>query len=198
MCDIEFTEIHYWTAGHNWVKWRAQYEANSLPMLEEGGLESFLSFASEYNVLRGVDNNSRPAVHAWLGQNFENFYNNIGNGETVETFAEQLMRATGIDTRQVSMITKLLCFRDPKNFFPRDRFNRDGLRHVMHRRGVPQAYEEFLELIQEVSQNPHVQQGLDNLLRDRRYPDGVAGQEALEQAFRNRIVDAALMDIGGR
>ncbi len=180
---MEFEEIDYWRAATNWVAWERDYNEPVVaipPVLQEQ--DRFAGFIKEYGLLRGIAGNQRPGIRVWLRDNL--------NFDTpITELAEKLQDEVQLPSRQISLISKILCFAAPENFFPKDQYSTRGLRHEDHGPANP-TYEDY-----HIRCNDLFNQNNDNIeafLHDRVIPtDNIDG-------FNRRVFDTALMRIGGR
>lgn len=198
MCE-KFEKIDYWfgywSACLNWEKWKDQYACKrTLPMLagKDQERKTFKSFVSDYGLLRGVNNDGRAKVYEYLEEEFEGFYSNVnltGNA-TVEDFADAMKEQTGINNRQVSMVTKLLCFQNPKQFFPMDKFNKGGLKKIDGGK-LEDSYHNFNVRCHAAFGNHEGE--INAVLNNVMIPVG-----ADKCVLMYRIFDVMLMEMGGR
>jgi hypothetical protein len=184
---LSLDDQDFFNAALNWLRWKNVYECPKdilLPILSDQNL--FKRFYTEYSVLRYEKSEHKESLRKGL----EKDINALTGIISVEKVAEGWQKLYGLKGRHVSFATKVLTFRNAAQYIPMDRFSKIGL-HKLDCLGIGDEYSSYKQRFFALK---HRYKAELFALREK-----YQGFEVLDIiAFDNRILDCALMRIGGR
>jgi hypothetical protein len=193
----QWLEFAYWTAGANWMMWKADFEygddISNMPVLRSA--ERFSAFVSKYHLrLFRTHESVRLALFSNDAEDFVKAITNA-SGQGIDLLAINL-NATypGLRT-QKSLISKLAAFAKPERFIAWDRFARKGAAALAKNpnKGSYQTYEAYLADVNKLLEGK-IGIEIREFLSKRRLPS----PDCLFEAFARRVFDVYLMVQGGR
>lgn len=187
MTSFSLVDQDFFNAASNWLRWKDVYESSHIePLPILSSKERFQSFCSEYSVLRYELPKPKESLREGLSSDLDAFTENT----SVEQVAAGWIKRHGLKKTHVSFATKVLAFRDAVHFVPMDRFSKVGLVRVDSGAKVSD-YASYRQRFFAAKQKYDTE---ISALREK-YKNFKVSNAA---AFENRILDCALMRIGGR
>jgi hypothetical protein len=193
---LNFLEADFYRAALNWVEWRDDFECAAdkpLPILTDE--DRFIRFSNEYN----VPNKRRPTDRARRQKLFSHLNGTVNLDSNVDDMSDAWKRDEIFTLRQISLASKIMSFRNPAKYIPWDQFSRKGLREIDKGTATPATYAAYLERFNTLKANKENEEKLKAFLDGFQLPiRHHADLENRVAGFKNRVVDCALMRIGGR
>ena len=190
-------EFAFWTAGSNWLMWRADFEFpgphERMPVLADQ--ERFSSFITEYRLLQGQTSERREELRQRLLGAFdfrEMTKQDDGNG--IDTMAHRLSEEFPGLGVQRSFLSKLAAFARPECFIAWDQFAREGVANLTEgpAHGKYATYSDYLAAINTAWEGEHGHR-IRKFVDKKRTPT-----QQPNDAFSRRVFDVYLMIEGGR
>jgi len=178
----------------NWMEWRDCFEyqgdLKENPILRDENL--FGKFAQEYGLRWLGDRGDRNDFRVRLRQSkcFEAAIENR-DASMIDRCVEDVRSNSG--NRQMSAVSKIAMFLDPAYFMPIDKFAKKGLRNLGAVSSEYRNYSSYLDAICHHAE-PILQTPILKKIKQTRLSQCIEDQNG----FYRRVLDVALMSIGGR